>query len=77
MNEPTCRTCYVGTLTKDERDRFLAEPVTSSIYYCEMHAQAVNNLLDSFNWDHVVIHGSRTGRIIPNEPQPQFPRATP
>ncbi len=63
MTEPTCRTCYLSTLSKDERDRFLAEPVVGTIYYCPEHERVFNNLLDSFNWDHVVIHGVRTGRI--------------
>jgi hypothetical protein len=36
-SNPLCRACYMSTLTKDERDRFNAEPVTMPIFFCAEH----------------------------------------
>lgn len=41
MSEPTCRVCYAATLTRDERDRFNAEPVTGSVYLCPPHEKVL------------------------------------
>lgn len=42
---PTCRACYAATLTPDERDRLVAEPVTSGVYLCPRHQHAINEAL--------------------------------
>jgi hypothetical protein len=45
---PTCRSCYAATLTPDERDRFNAEPVTSCIYLCPTHQEAIDRAFRPF-----------------------------
>jgi hypothetical protein len=45
MSEPTCRVCYAKTLTDDERGRFYGEPVTSCIYLCPEHEQAMAEVI--------------------------------
>ena len=68
MTTPTCRTCHVNTLSIEERARFLSEPITMPVHQCDEHQRLFNNMLDSFNWDHVIIHGSKTGRM-PRPPE--------
>ena len=45
---PACRSCYAATLTPDERDRFNAEPVTSCVYLCPEHAEAIDKATRGF-----------------------------
>jgi hypothetical protein len=43
-------------------------------HYCDEHQVIIDNILSSFDWDHIKVLGSVTGRITRNEPQSQFPR---
>lgn len=45
MSGPTCRSCYAATLTDDQRERFNAEPVTTSVYLCDDHQRAMDAVL--------------------------------
>lgn len=47
MSEPTCCACYAATLNDGERERFYAEPVTTSIYWCPDHQRAMDDVLNS------------------------------
>lgn len=45
MSGPTCRSCYAATLTDDQRERFNADPITTSIYLCPEHQRAMDTVL--------------------------------
>lgn len=70
MAEPTCRTCYALSLTRDQRERFYGETVTTEVYYCPEHQRQVDDMLLLFKG--IVRKGTTvTGRTVR-----QFPRFT-
>lgn len=54
---PICRSCYLASLTPDERDRATAEPLTSTIHLCADHQTAEDRLLARIDWSKVYLIG--------------------
>lgn len=45
MIEPTCRSCWLSTLSESERERLAAEPITTCVYLCETHQKQWDDLM--------------------------------
>lgn len=42
MSEPTCRSCWLSSLPKSERERMASEAITSCVYLCPDHQAAMD-----------------------------------
>lgn len=68
--EPTCRACYAHSLPDAERERFLREPVTMPVHYCDRHEAVVRDL-------HTLAASLPFIKAQPSDRPAEFPRCTP